>query len=387
MADDPDAQKPPPPAVPDLKKALENKPAGFAWTPGATVARSAASVSAGGRDSDLTFTERMKTPVVMASVLGIALLIGGGVFCFTAVSVGESSGSAAPGGAPTAFKYHSVRSEDGMKLFPRRADDAKQDRMRLLANSAMQKPGKAVGKGGDGASDGVDDVRPPMNYDQGGMGGGGAAASGGAPSGARDAAAANVGGDAKAASPKLVSKVNVRGLHMVSSTGGFRGLKSGRAVLKEAISSRGARTSSSAGMNAAGVAGSNSAASSASNGGAGSQGLASQSGQEGGAGTVSTSGSGGGGGGGAGGAGDPAAKAPDDPRAQIQRLLAGAAADADTASTEKKRAEFLAAGGQLPQAKYHYDRYEKAKKASDEKTAEAKRLITTLEAQTAAMTK
>lgn len=370
-------------AVPDLKQTQANNPSGFAWNAGA--AKAAASAAVSRRPPEKTWIDRLKSPYVMGGGVALALVGGGAVFYVTSVGMSDAGTAVSLDAVHSSVKYHPVRGQGSLAFAPRGAvDDVRQDRMHLDAIAAAEKKSrKAGGKGGDGA-DGGDGGDQPMNYDTDGKGGGsGASASVGGPAGAaKDGGANGGGGGGGNAYPKLTSSVNMRGMKMVSGTAGFHGLKKGRGILRAASSNHGPGSNPSGGTNGADVADSGSVGAGGGDGAGGGGGGG--SGFHLGGGDSSASGAGGGAGGGGGGSGD-GADGPQDTTAQIQALMVQAAGERDKAEKDKKMAEFLAAGGQLPQAKWHYDRYEKEKKSADEKQAAANALMQTMQTKTDAL--
>lgn len=358
----------------------EKKPEGFHWpAPSTTGARSAASVNAPGLPAPPTWRERLKSPYVLAALLGLVLLAGGGLFALTALSVGGAEGSVVLGGLPAGRKAFSRQTQDRVWLRLGARDDASQDRMKIATQGA--KTGKAGGSGGGSTDDGYygeDEAPAPMKYDTGGPSRAGGAAAGGAPAQAKLGDDGSSSGGGSASVPKLASRVEFRGMRATSPNAGFRGLSSGRALLRRTTGSRGVGSASSGGTSQS-AAGDSGSAAVATGGGGGSRGVAGAlSGDD-----DSVSGGAGSGGGGGGGGEGGASDIPgiEDPKDQIQRLMSAAAKDEKRADDEKKKAEFLAAGGHMPQAHYHYERYKKAKAASKEKTAQAQQLIGSLNSQ------
>ena len=359
----------------------DKKPEGFHWpAPSTTGARAAASVNAPGRPAPPTWGERLKSPYVMAALLGLVLLVGGGLFSLTALSVGGEEGSVVLGGLPSSGGRRAFQGQRQDRVWLRLGarDDASQDRMKI---SASDKKSAANGVPGGGThADGMyadDEDVAPMNYDQGSTNRGSGVTAANAPARANAGASGEAGDGGAAAAPKLASRVEFRGMRATSPNAGFRGLSSGRALLRRVAGAKGVGASSSGGTSQS-AAGDSGSAEVATGGGGGSRGLASAlSGDD-----ASVSGGaqsgGGGGGGGAAALGTLAA-----PKGQSARWMASAAKDEKKADDEKKKAQLLAAGGHLPQAHYHYERAEKAKKSSQEKTARAQQLIGAMQGQAA----
>lgn len=357
----------------------EKKPEGFHWpAPSTTGARAAASVNAPGLPAPPTWGERLKSPYVLAALLGLVLLAGGGLFALTALSVGGTEGSVVLGGLPAGRKAFSRQTQDRVWLRLGARDDASQDRMKIATQGA--KAGKAGGAGGGSTGDGYygeDEAPAPMKYDTGGPSRVSAAAAGGAAAQANTGDGGSSDGGGSASAPKLASRVEFRGMRATSPNAGFRGLSSGRALLRRTSGSRGVGASSSGGTSQS-AAGDSGSAAVTTGGSGGSRGVAGAlSGDD----DSVSGGAGSGGGGGGGGGADMGELEVTDPKERIQQLMAAAAKDAKKADDEKKKAEFLAAGGHLPQAHYHYERSRKAKAASKEKSDQAQQLINSINGQ------
>lgn len=374
-----DLPKPPPAAIPDLKKAAaEKKPDGVVWTPG--VARASASVTIGVPPKPApTLAERLKSPYGLAAALVLLLVAGGGLFSLTAFHVSESRGGSGGGlsGVGGSVKFRAVRGQDGVGFVKREAgDDARQDRMKVdTAGVDIPKvpevkipgaPGEAAGEGGG-----------PMAYDTSGNSRA-AGASGAIPGGgAGGSGGGDAGSGAGRTAPQLQGNVSFRGMRSVSGTAGFRGLKGGRAMLKS-ISGRGGSSKSSGGSASAEAADSSSVGGSlAGSGGSRPAGGAAKKD----AGAAGAANPGGGGGGGGGDANFDDLQQPDDVSARIGSLMQAADDDYKKAEKDKKIAIALKATGNDLQAAYHYDRYQKEKAAGDKKKAEANQLTATMASQ------
>lgn len=381
MADSPegpsDAPKPRPASIPDLKKAQESKPAAFAWSPGAPIARAAASASAAAPRRPPTALERLTSTQGKLAVLAVMMLLGGAALSVTVLPDGTlGGGGAALGGIKSTIKFNAGRGRDSTG-FTKGGEAPAKGQM----NFGLIKGGAKVA-GGDGTPGDPGGVpggagEEPMAYDEGatsraagGAAGGGTAAPG-ADGGAEGAGGLSGGG----AAPKLSSpygKINFQNMRRVSGTAGFRGIKGRSETLNKKIQTRGSAASSSgasgggAGSGAGGAVGS--ALTPFSRNGTRSVG----DGGKGGGGGTADGGGGGGGGGGANVKTDDLekieAKLP-----SIPDLLSQANSLREEADKEEKKAVILAAAGQLPQAHYHYDKAEKKKKKANELTAEADR--------------
>ncbi|MCR4294392.1 MAG: hypothetical protein NUW21_02570, partial [Elusimicrobia bacterium] len=174
------------------------------------------------------------------------------------------------------------------------------------------------------------------------------------------------------AAPKLDSsygKINFQGMRRVSGTAGFRGIKA--TTPGRTIKTRGSAA--------------NSAAAAAGRGGAGSasspltpfskndpRSAGALSGGTAGAGSGAAAGGGGGGGGVD--VGD-LENTVDQNLPSVPDLLAQAASKRKAAEKEEKKAKYLAAGGHLAQAHYHYDRAEKKKEEAEDLEEQANRQI------------
>lgn len=388
QAGSPDASKSPP-AVPDLKKALENKPEPFAWTPG--VAKSAATLGAAPRRAPTALERLNSTPGRLAVMAGLMLAVGGGL-SLTAFHEGGVGGGGGDLSKPhSTIKSRAFYKKDGVSL-ARGRDDSKADRMKINARAggtnsydvevpAVAVPGAPEGEGGEG-----------MNYDEGGTSRGSGVSAGGA-QGAAGNAKGGGGTDAFSAggvaAPKLSStgKIKFQGMRRISGTAGFRGI-GGRQGMRSKINTRGssANTAASDAGGRGGVKGGSSFASLAEGGGV--AGAGAGSGGKADAGDGSDSGGGGGGGGGGAG-GDVNTDGLDDMQDNIPtipELLGKAASLRKDADKEEKKAKVLAVQGQMPQAHYHYNKAEKKKKEAKGYEDQANQLTQAMQDTAAGMT-
>jgi hypothetical protein len=377
------------PEVPDLKKALENKPASFAWTPGSTVAKAAASAAgASGPSRALSARERLmaqgrgKIALIAVILTTGALGVTYAAFQFSGTTTGRSASLA---GVSSTMKIPFARQNDPTGLIVREKAESSErmlfDRKGGLAGEADEAhAGKAAGgKGGPGENG---SGAAPMNYDDGPAsragtsgGEGGATGQGEGVQGDADGPAGGFagGGGSRLGSP--FGSVKFQGMKRVSATSGFRSIQGRRGAFTKTTQTGGS-SANSAGTAKGGAATGGSAVS----GGNGSGASGVQSGRAAGGGAGSAGGgaadSGGGGGGGGGGEGgsEGDVESPQDISAQISGLLKDAKDDRDKAEKEKKLSIAAAALSNHPAAAYHYKRYEKAKESSDKKKEEAQRL-------------
>ena len=355
--------------MPDLKKAQENKPAGFAWAP---VAKAAA--SAAGRPQ----APPAKGRGALIAAAGL-LVVGGLAFAFAAFKFGGSAdgsaGGARLGGVASAMKIRFARQNDPTGFIKRERASAAGEKMRFdLIKGAADKAAADKAAGGTGVPGQSGEGGEPMNYEEGGASrASGVAAGGGAAGGKGRDDQGGAGGLSGGGAPRLnasASSVNFRGMRRVSGTAGFRSISGRRGMPNKTIQTKGSAANSSSATRADGGPG---GSASAGGNGTGAGGVASGRTAAGGA----AAGSATGGGGGGGGSGDADTSGIDDADTvanQIAKLLGEAKSDRDKAEDEKKKAIALKALGQDPQAAYHYDRYQKAKKSADEKEAEANRM-------------
>lgn len=362
----PEASKPPPAAIPDLKKALENKPAPFTWAPGA--ARSAASVALVGAQAKApSALDRLNTTPGRLAALAVLMIMGGAGLSFTAFQERPGGGAGELGGVRSTIKPRAFQGRDSVGFSKGYGPGNEPAAGKSGMNFDLIKAGeKALNieipqiPGVPGA-----DGEVPMNYDEGSTGKAGAA--GGAAAG-MDGAAGDAdgagGGLAGGGAPKLGSsygKINFQGMRRVSGTAGFRGIKA--SPPNQMIKTRGSAASSTGGAGA-GRGGAGSATApltpfSGNNARAGASG--------GGSGAGAAAGAGGGGSGG-GGPLDVAGlqSTVDQNLPSIPDLMAQAAAKREAADKEEKKAKILAATGHFPQAHYHYDRAKKKNKEADQ---------------------
>lgn len=371
------------PEVPDLKKALENKPAGFAWTPAGT-AKSAA--SAVGASAPPRTQNRDRIALISA-----ALVTGGLVFSYAAFRFagtdGGSGGGANLSGVASSMKIRFARQKDPTDRIIR-DKTAASEKMRFdLIKGAPGTAPETAAAGANGAPGENGDA--PMNYEEGSSkaGGAGSVASGNIPGqgkgGKQDGAgglASGGGGGMKTGS--LVGSVKFRGMQRVSATAGFRGIGA-RGAMNKTIHTTGSAARSGAASRADGAAGGSNLDGSDGNAASGAGAGAGRGSND------SASGGGGGGNGGGGGGGNVDTSGVDatkDNPAKIADLMAQAKDLSDKAEDDKKKAIALKALGQDPQAAYHYDRYQKEKKASEQKQNEATRLTADMNAAASAAT-
>ena len=363
------------PEMPDLKKALENKPAGFAWAP---VAKAAA--SAAGRPQAPPSKGRGKLAAGGGGrggggrALGDPPGRGGG-------AAGGGVGGAKLGGVASAMKIRFARQNDPTGFIKRESASAAGEKMRFdLIKGAADKAAAGKAGGGTGAPGAEGEGGEPMAYDEGPASrASGASAGGGAAGQGKEGDQGGAGGLAGGGAPRLnasASSVNFRGMRRVSGTAGFRSIQGGRGGAGRTIRTQGSSanpygTASGAGGSSGGNAMPGGRAS-------GATGVSPGSVAGGGAGSGSAAAGGGGGGGG------PAIdmesiESTVDYPSQIQNLLTDAGKLREKAEGEKKKAQALKAGGHDVQAAYHYDRYQKAKDAAKEKEDEATRLTGEME--------
>ncbi|PIR15240.1 MAG: hypothetical protein COV48_15445 [Elusimicrobia bacterium CG11_big_fil_rev_8_21_14_0_20_64_6] len=343
------------------KKAQENKPDGFAWSPGAPIARAAASASSvAARGRAPSAYERLASTPGKLAVLVILMTLGGIALSFTALHDGSSgSGSEGLGGIKSTIKFRAIRGRDstryGIGLDP---GDSKKKGM----NFALIKAGKMdlPMDGLDGGMDTDADGEEPMNYDEGqttraGTSGGGAAAA----AVSKDAEANLIAGGG--AAPKLNSsygKIKFQGMKRVSGTAGFRGIKGRGGQRNQTIQTRGSSANSS-GDAGGGTAGSRRSVLTPFRGND-----LRTAGAEAGDKEATGSGTDGGGSGDGGGGSIDVGEIEnmEESLPSIPALLAQAGSLRKEADKEEKKAKILAAGGHMPQAHYHYDKAEKKKK-------------------------
>lgn len=392
MADDP---KGPPdgskPAIPDLKKAQLEKPAPFAWSPGAPVARAAASAAAaaGRTRAPATLMERLATTPGKLAVLALLMLIGGAGLSVTSFHDSGTGGgvSGGLGGVKSTIKFHAGRGRDSTAIGIER-DDSRADRLikgKTAAEAAAGLPAMPAIPAIPGMAGAEADA--PMNYEEGATSRGAGVAAGAAAAAAPGGGAASAegaGATAGSAGPKLGSSsfgnIKFQGMRRVSQTSGFRGIKAGGAPSK-VIQGRGSST------NAPGAGGA---------AGADSRGLpltpfstdasrsAAASGGKGGKGGGAAAADGGGGGGEA----DPGdlEENVDNAKTSIPDLMDKARSLREAADKEEKKAKVLAALGQAPQAYYHYDRAKKKKKQAEGYEAQANEQLNVIKNDAAALT-
>lgn len=360
----PGAPKPPPAAIPDLKKALENKPAPFAWAPGA--ARSAASASLVGAPAKApSALDRLNTTPGRLAALALLMLIGGAGLSFTAFQDRVGGGAGELGGVRSTIKSRAFQGRDSVGLNKGYGAGNDPSPVKSGMNFDLIKAGE---KGLNIEIPEVPGV--PGAGGEAPLGGGESATSGagaaGAASGKDGAAGVEEGGGlAGGGAPKLGSsygKINFQGMRRVSGTAGFRGIKA--SAPNKTIKTRGSAASSTgaAGAGRAG-AGSTKAPLTPFSGDASRAGASSGDGS--GAGAAAGAGGGGSGGGGPLDVGDLEGTVGQN-LPSIPDLMAQAASKREAADKEEKKAKILAAGGHFAQAHYHYDRAQKKNEEADE---------------------
>lgn len=362
----PEASKPPPAAIPDLKKALENKPAPFAWAPGA--ARSAASASLVGAPAKTpSALDRLNTTPGRLAALAVLMLIGGAGLSFTAFQERAGGSAGELGGVRSTIKSRAFQGRDSVGFSKGYGPGNDPVSVKSGMNFDLIKAGEKALNVESPEIPGVPGAggEAPMNYDEGATSKAGAA--GGAAAGREGAAGEDgaAGGLTGGAAPKLGSsygKINFQGMRRVSGTAGFRGIKAG--APNSTIKTRGSAAGSTgvAGTGRGG-AGSTTAPLTPFSGNASRPGAA--SGGAAGAGAAAGAGGGGSGGGGPLDVGDLEATAGQN-LPSIPDLMAQAASKREAADKEEKKAKILAAGGHFPQAHYHYDRAKKQNKEADQ---------------------
>ncbi|MCR4294716.1 MAG: hypothetical protein NUW21_04230, partial [Elusimicrobia bacterium] len=113
QAGSPEPPKPPAAVIPDLKKAQENKPAAFAWAPGAArSAASAAIIAAPAKPP--TALERLNTTPGRLAVLAVLMLVGGAGLSFTAFQDNAGGGAGALGGIKSTIKSRAFQGRDSV---------------------------------------------------------------------------------------------------------------------------------------------------------------------------------------------------------------------------------------------------------------------------------
>lgn len=374
------------PEVPDLKKALENKPAGFAWTPGSTVAKAAASAApAPGRSRPQSARERLRAlgPGKLSLIALAFLAVGGLAFSFAAFRFGGTAdgGGSRLGSVASSMKIRFARQNDPTGFIKRESASAAGEKMRfdLIKGAADKAPGDATG-GGSGVPGENGEGGEPMNYENGPASRAGASAGGGAAGPGKGGDQGGSGGLAGGGSPRLnasASSIKFQGMRRVSGTAGFRSIQGGRGGFSRTIRTKGSSanpygTASGADGSSGGTALSGGKASGATGVSPGKV-----AGEGAGAGSAAAGGGGGGGGGPA--VDMDALESTVDAPSQIQALLADANKLHEEAEDEKKKAHILQAGAHTAQAAYHYDRYRKKKSAAKEKEAEAAKLTAEME--------
>jgi hypothetical protein len=373
------------PEVPDLKKALENKPAGFSWTPGSTVAKAAASAApAPGRSRPQSARERLLAlgPGKLSLIALAFLVLGGLAFSFAAVRFGGTAdgGGASLGNVASSMKIRFARQNDPTGFIKRESAFAAGEKMRfdLIKGAADKAPGDAAG-GVGGVPGGNGEGGEPMNPENGAASRAGASAGGGAAGPGQGGDLGGSGGLSGGAPPRLnasASSIKFQGMRRVSGTAGFRSIQGGRGGVSRTIRTKG--SSANPYGTASGADGSTGGT--ALSGGKASGATGVSPGRVAGDGAGAGSAAAGGGGGGGGPAVDmDALESTVDAPSQIQNLLTDAGKLREKAEDEKKKAQALKAGGHDVQAAYHYDRYQKAKDAAKEKEAEAARLTSEME--------
>ena len=358
------------PEVPDIKKALENKPAGFAWTPAGTGAKSAASTAGAASPSRTRTGKGPGKAVIIAGLLTASgLVLSYAAFRFAGMS--DSGGGSSMGGISSSMKIRFSRQKDPTDRIIRE-QSANPEKMSLDlvkgAQGLVPAGNAADGKGGPGENGGG----APMNYEQGTVPNGGSAGSAGggaagAGQGGNQDSAGNLG-NSGAAKIGLIGSVKFRGMQRVSATAGFRGI--------------GARGGASKSIHKTGSSANNSGAATKANGTTAHLDASGGQTQGGGAGAGSGQGSNdtaagggadasGGGGGGPGEFDTSGIENTQDGPAKVASLMADANRLHEKSEDEKKKAIALAALGQGPQSTYHYMQSEKANKAAKAKEEEA----------------
>ncbi len=385
----PEAPKPPAAAIPDLKKAQENKPAPFAWAPGAARSAASAAVIAAPAKAP-TALERLNTTPGRLAALAVLMLIGGAGLSFTAFQ-DRVGGAGELGGIKSTIKSRAFQGRDSVgfnKGYGAGNDPAaRKSAMNFDLIKAGEKdplmadmPGIPAAPGAGGEA--------PMNYDEGATNRAGAAA--GAAAAGKDGAAGDEdgagGGLAGGAAPKLDSsygKINFQGMRRVSGTAGFRGIKAG--TPNRTIKTRGsAANSADAAGRGRGGSGSTTSPLTPFSGNAARPGATS-------GGTDGAGATAGAGGGGTGGGGPLDIGGLEDSVGQnlpsIPDLMAQAASKRKTAEEEEKKAKILAAGGHFPQAHYHYDRAKKKNEEADDLEEQAEQRLSAIKEEADGLTK
>jgi hypothetical protein len=387
------------PEVPDLKKALENKPPDFAWTQRGTAAKAAASAASPvilprAQSARVSLMAQGRGKTALIAVLATAGAVGAtyAAFQFSGTTPGRS---VSLGGVSSSMKIRFARPSNPMgNIVPEKVESSERMLIDMKGGAvgeaaeadAVPADKAADGKGGPG---GKGAVGAPMNYDEspsshkgtgGAAGGGGAAGLG--KDGAQGDAGGAAGGFAGGGASKLgapFGNVKFQGMKRISSSSGFRGIQGQHGAFNKTTQTGGSSTlpvGTSKGDAASGG--------SVVRGGKGTGAAGVQSGQGAGGGSGSGAGAGSAGGGGAGGgeaggggggeAGGGEAPSVADSSAKISDLLEDAKKDREKAEEHKKLAIAAAALSNHLAAAYEYKQYEKKLKASDEKKDEAQRL-------------
>jgi len=392
MAQSPESSgdAPKPASIPDLKKAQENKPEAFAWSPGAPIARAAASASLGapGRARPPTVLERLTSTRGKLATLAVLMLLGGAGLSLTVLPDGTIGGNGgALGGIKSTIKFQTARGRDSTG-FTKGGDAPQANEM----NFGLIKKGDKLPVAGEIPAipgiPGAESGDAPMNYDEGATSRGSGVAAGGAAGAATDGAAdgGDGGGSGAGVAPKLSSsygQIKFQGMRRVSGTAGFRGIKGRADTLNKKIQTRGAATNATAdtGDVAAGSSRGPALTPFSGNNRRDAGGGAAGKGAAGGA-------AGGGGGGGGGAEMDPGdiEKDVNEAKASVPDMIAKAASLRKDADKEEKKAKILAAAGQFPQAHYHYDRAKKKEKEADRLEQKASQQIDAIKDQAAGLT-
>lgn len=376
--------------IPDLKKAQEAK-AQAASGPAPT--RAAASFHSL-PPSRVPPKARNYTPWIASFLVIGGLAFAVGAWRFTAGSEGRGA-EVSGAGSTSGMKIHFANPNDPTRyVYPgagagagaRQAKAGSGMRFDLIGSAADK--ASAAAKEAEDAANAAAGGEAAMSYDESSTSHGGGPSAGGASASGEGGTRTAANGPAPRLNSSFGSAVKLQGMRRVSATAGFRSIQSRKGALNRSVTGRGAGANSSERGDRDGAQGGYGAMS-GSGGSAGSSGLStggSNAGDE-----SSGAAAGGGSGGGGGGAGDEDAEAETDPTAdrstRIRDLNAAAQRYADESEKQKKYAEVLAAAGQLPQAAYHYDKAQKAKKKAEAKEAEAQRVTAEMMAEISAQTK
>ncbi|MDP3541600.1 MAG: hypothetical protein Q8T11_03940 [Elusimicrobiota bacterium] len=380
----PEPPRPPAAAIPDLKKAQENKPAPFAWAPGAARSAASAAVIAAPAKTP-TALDRLNTTPGRLAVLAVLMLLGGAGFSLTAYLDRAGGGGAGElGGIRSTIKSRAFQGRDSVGFNKGYGAGNDPTARKSGMNFDLIKAGEKAmnveipempdvpGAGGE----------TPVNHDKGATGRAGAAGGAATARGEDGAGNEDGGGLAGGPAPKLGSsygKINFQGMRRVSGTAGFRGIKA--TAPNQTIKTRGSAANSSGASGRGGTGSTKSPLTPFSRDDPRAAGAL--SGRTDGAGAGAAAGGGGGGGGVDVG---NLEKTVDQNLPSIPDLLAQAASKRKEADKEEKKAKHLASGGHFAQAHYHYDRAEKKKDEAKDLENQANQQINAIKDEAGSLT-